>query len=452
MLAARAIAQTTIEVKEPSRRGDIYDRSGTVVLATTVERDRLVASVKDLTVAQRRQTADELIAMLQLDPEGAAGAARQVRERQGVHRPGPRDHAGPRRPDPGRRRREAPLRHHAGARADARLPADRRRTRLDAGGASARLREPRGRRAVRHRAGLPGHPRRHAARRPRRPRRDGPRAPRHRVDHRPRRPGPGHPHDHRCRPAARRRAGAARGLGRRQGQERVGGRHGPVHRRGLRRGDLPLVRRQPVPPGRDRRAGAVHRPGRLQRLRARLRLQDDDRGRRARAQDRHAPDEDQRHRDAQASTRAARRSTTPTARDGLDVVRGRRRLLPQRRGRQGRARPRQDHPPVVGDPLRHVAQARLRGQDRHRRRERGVGHRPRPGHHAVGADRPRQRVVRPGRRGDPDPARDRVRGADERRDARPAARGQGRRQPRDRARVARPGHRTRRCRASSSSS
>ncbi|HEY6608710.1 MAG TPA: hypothetical protein VI277_05885, partial [Candidatus Limnocylindria bacterium] len=71
MLAARAIAQTTVEVKEPSRRGDIYDRSGTVVLATTVERDRLVASPADLTPPQRRQTGDELIAMLGLDPDEA---------------------------------------------------------------------------------------------------------------------------------------------------------------------------------------------------------------------------------------------------------------------------------------------------------------------------------------------------------------------------------------------
>ena len=40
-LADAALAQTTIRIDSPSRRGDIYDRSGVVVLATTVERERL---------------------------------------------------------------------------------------------------------------------------------------------------------------------------------------------------------------------------------------------------------------------------------------------------------------------------------------------------------------------------------------------------------------------------
>ena len=52
--------------------------------------------------------------------------------------------------------------------------------------------------------------------------------------------------------------------------------------------------------------------------------------------------------------------------------------------------------------------------------------RPRPGRHAVERDRPRQRRVRPGRRGHADPARDRVRGDAQRRDAGPAARRQRR--------------------------
>ena len=71
MLAARAVAQTTVEVSEPTRRGDIFDRSGTIVLATTVERDRLAASPSDLSPVQRRQTGDELISLLGLDAEGA---------------------------------------------------------------------------------------------------------------------------------------------------------------------------------------------------------------------------------------------------------------------------------------------------------------------------------------------------------------------------------------------
>ncbi len=72
VLAARAIAQTTVRSEEPSRRGEIYDRSGTVVLATTVGRDRLVAATNQLTFEQRRQTGDELVRILELDPERAA--------------------------------------------------------------------------------------------------------------------------------------------------------------------------------------------------------------------------------------------------------------------------------------------------------------------------------------------------------------------------------------------
>ena len=71
-LTAQAVAQTTKQVSEPSRRGDIYDRSGTVVLATTVERDRLVADAKDLSPQQREATGDELVRILTLDDTAAA--------------------------------------------------------------------------------------------------------------------------------------------------------------------------------------------------------------------------------------------------------------------------------------------------------------------------------------------------------------------------------------------
>ena len=36
-LAREAFSQTTLRQESPSRRGDIFDRSGVVVLATTVE-------------------------------------------------------------------------------------------------------------------------------------------------------------------------------------------------------------------------------------------------------------------------------------------------------------------------------------------------------------------------------------------------------------------------------
>ena len=70
-LRAEARAQTTVTVEEPTRRGDIYDRSGTVVLATTVARDRLVASTRDYTAEDRRKTGDELIRILGLDIDAA---------------------------------------------------------------------------------------------------------------------------------------------------------------------------------------------------------------------------------------------------------------------------------------------------------------------------------------------------------------------------------------------
>ncbi len=71
-LLSEAIAQTTITIAEPTRRGEIYDRSGTVVLATTVARDRLVAATNEYTADQRRQTGDELIRILELDVDAAA--------------------------------------------------------------------------------------------------------------------------------------------------------------------------------------------------------------------------------------------------------------------------------------------------------------------------------------------------------------------------------------------
>ncbi len=80
---------------------------------------------------------------------------------------------------------------------------------------------------------------------------------------------------------------------------------------------------------------------------------------------------------------AARRRPGPYRRrrpdgDGLDDVPGRRRLLAQRRGRQGRPGPRPEDPRRGRDPVRHMAEARVRRQDRHRPRRRGVRPRARP--------------------------------------------------------------------------
>lgn len=70
-LVERAAAQTTVRYEVPSRRGEIYDRSGTVVLATTVERDRLAAAPDQMTDESRVRTADGLIDILELDDAAA---------------------------------------------------------------------------------------------------------------------------------------------------------------------------------------------------------------------------------------------------------------------------------------------------------------------------------------------------------------------------------------------
>ena len=71
-LAAAARAQTTLQTEVPARRGDIFDRSGTVVLATTVDRYRLAATPNMLTPARRAEVADTLVGVLGLDPAAAA--------------------------------------------------------------------------------------------------------------------------------------------------------------------------------------------------------------------------------------------------------------------------------------------------------------------------------------------------------------------------------------------
>ncbi|MFL5777069.1 MAG: peptidoglycan D,D-transpeptidase FtsI family protein [Chloroflexota bacterium] len=70
-LAGEAFEQTTMRTDTPSRRGDIYDRSGVVVLATTVDRERLAAMPAELAPQRRQQVAAELVRILRLDPDDA---------------------------------------------------------------------------------------------------------------------------------------------------------------------------------------------------------------------------------------------------------------------------------------------------------------------------------------------------------------------------------------------
>ena len=82
-LLARARDQVTMRVEIPSERGTIYDRSGTVALASSVSRDRLVAFPRQLAGASAAQTsvraatAKQLASILGLDADGA----RTLRER-----------------------------------------------------------------------------------------------------------------------------------------------------------------------------------------------------------------------------------------------------------------------------------------------------------------------------------------------------------------------------------
>ena len=71
-LVASARRQIYSQDTVPSRRGQIYDRSGTVVLAASVMRDRLIVSAEHMTEADRTRMVDFLTTQLALDPVAAA--------------------------------------------------------------------------------------------------------------------------------------------------------------------------------------------------------------------------------------------------------------------------------------------------------------------------------------------------------------------------------------------
>ena len=56
-LAALAVTRSSTTYPIPTKRGSIYDRTGTVLLATSVSRDRLAVDSKDLTPDEQLQTA-----------------------------------------------------------------------------------------------------------------------------------------------------------------------------------------------------------------------------------------------------------------------------------------------------------------------------------------------------------------------------------------------------------
>jgi cell division protein FtsI/penicillin-binding protein 2 len=77
VLAAAAGANSPQVTTIPSERGTIYDRTGTIVLAQTINRYRVIADPHDMSKADRTHTADALVDYLGLsgDPEKALRAA-----------------------------------------------------------------------------------------------------------------------------------------------------------------------------------------------------------------------------------------------------------------------------------------------------------------------------------------------------------------------------------------
>jgi stage V sporulation protein D (sporulation-specific penicillin-binding protein) len=70
-LAAMAVQQSSMTYEIPAHRGSIYDRTGTVVLATSISRDRLAANPKLLTPTRRAEVAANLVELLGLTGEAA---------------------------------------------------------------------------------------------------------------------------------------------------------------------------------------------------------------------------------------------------------------------------------------------------------------------------------------------------------------------------------------------
>ncbi len=70
-LAAMAMQQSSMKSEIPPDRGSIYDRTGTVVLATSVSRDRLAANPKRLTAQRRADVAAKLVTLLGLQGDAA---------------------------------------------------------------------------------------------------------------------------------------------------------------------------------------------------------------------------------------------------------------------------------------------------------------------------------------------------------------------------------------------
>ena len=78
-LTAEARRQTSVRTEQPSSRGSIYDRSGVVVLATSVQRDRIAVATNKLTPAQRISIRRHLARILELDAAASAELETRLR-------------------------------------------------------------------------------------------------------------------------------------------------------------------------------------------------------------------------------------------------------------------------------------------------------------------------------------------------------------------------------------
>ena len=77
-LSSEAFRQTTMREESPSRRGDIYDRSGVVVLATTIDRERLIGTPSEISAARRAEVATALVSILGFQGDDATQLVERV--------------------------------------------------------------------------------------------------------------------------------------------------------------------------------------------------------------------------------------------------------------------------------------------------------------------------------------------------------------------------------------
>ena len=81
-LVESAHRQIFYRAEVPSQRGQIYDRSGTIVLAASVTRDRLILAADQLTTEQQAAMVEFLTAQLGLDAAGSGALAAKLQTRK----------------------------------------------------------------------------------------------------------------------------------------------------------------------------------------------------------------------------------------------------------------------------------------------------------------------------------------------------------------------------------